>query len=66
MTAHKLLMSGPPGSLSAWQCRCACGKWETKVPDVGPWGNSTAKARIAQVQMAYGKHEKAARVKDAK
>ncbi len=60
-TQHKLLMEGPPGYLSRWTCRCSCGKWEGKVPDAGPFGRTTAKARIAQVEMAHGKHAKYAR-----
>jgi hypothetical protein len=26
------------------------------MPDIGPYGRTTAKARIAQVKMAYDKH----------
>ena len=63
---HKLLMEGPPGYLSRWTCRCSCGQWEGKVPDVGPFGRTSAKARIAQVEMAHGKHAKHACVSMAK
>ena len=59
-TQHKLLMDGPPGYLAQWTCKCSCGTWESKVPDVGPYGRTTAKARIAQVQMAHGKHVRGA------
>lgn len=64
-TQHKLLMDGPPGDLSRWSCKCSCGAWEGKVPDIGPYGRATAKARIAQVKMAHGKHVKAANAKAA-
>ena len=56
--AHKLLLNGPPGNLAAWVAKCSCGKWEAKMPAVGPYGKTTAKARIAQVTMAHGKHAK--------
>lgn len=58
MTAHKLKMDGPPGQLSAWRCWCSCGQWEAPMPAAGPYGRTTAKARIAQATMAHGKHEK--------
>lgn len=58
MAVHKLKMDGPPGQLSAYRCWCSCGQWESKMPDVGPWGRTTAKARIAQLRMAHGKHER--------
>lgn len=63
---HKLLSAGPPGSLSAWTWTCECTGWgPVTTPVVGPWGRSTAKARIAQVTMAHAKHVKAAKAKDA-
>jgi hypothetical protein len=33
------------------------------VPDVGPFARTTAKARVAQVEMAHGKHVRAAMAK---
>ena len=56
--AHRLKLDGPPGSLSQWVARCACGQWQAPMPAVGPYGHTTAKARIAQVTMAHGKHVK--------
>lgn len=61
--AHRIVIDGPPGNLRAQTWRCSCGKWESKVPDVGPWGRATNKARIAQVKMAHGKHVSAAEAK---
>ena len=58
---HKLLMNGPPGNLSAWVCKCSCGKWSAPMPAVGPYGRATARARIAQATMAHGKHAKHAK-----
>lgn len=55
---HKLIMDGMPGNLSATKWRCECGKWASDTPAVGAYGHKTAKARIAQVQMAHGKHIK--------
>jgi len=60
-TTHKILMSGPPGNLSAWVAKCSCGQWEAKMPAAGPYGRTTAKARIAQVTMAHGKHARFAK-----
>lgn len=60
-TQHKLELTGPPGSLSAWVCKCSCGNWQAPMPAVGPYGRTTAKARIAQVKMAHGKHAKFAK-----
>ncbi len=56
MTACKFVMEGSPGSLSSTVWRCACGGWQSKTPAVGPYGRTSAKARIAQVKMAWGKH----------
>ena len=55
---HKLIMDGGLGALSTIKWRCECGKWESATPNVGPYGRTTAKARIAQVEMAHGKHAK--------
>ena len=58
---HKLIPAGAPGNLSAWTWRCECGGWgPVPTPATGPWGRATAKARIAQVEMAHGKHVKGA------
>lgn len=55
---HKLIIDGAPLDLNAQTWKCECGRWESKVPAVGPYGATTSKARIAQVEMAYGKHLK--------
>lgn len=60
MTGHKLLSEGPPGNLSVWKWWCECGHWSSETPQFGPYGRTTAKARIAQVKMAHGKHVKGA------
>lgn len=60
---HRLNNSGTAGNLARWHWWCECGKWEAKTPAVGPFGNTSAKARIAQVEMAHGKHVRAARAK---
>jgi hypothetical protein len=54
---HKLIHEGPAWPLSSSSWRCECGEWgPVPTPAVGPYGNTTAKARIAQVEMAHGKH----------
>lgn len=60
---HRLQTTGPPGNLSAWTWRCECGAWSAETPARGPFGSTTSKARIAQVQMAHGKHVKFAAAK---
>lgn len=50
---HKLLQDGAPGS-HRW--RCACGQWSAETPAKGPYGRTTMRARIAQLNMAYAKH----------
>jgi hypothetical protein len=63
-TGHKLISDGPPGSLKSWTWRCECGGWgPVPTPDKGPFGSTTSKARIAQVEMAHGKHVKYALIK---
>ncbi|MFZ3082411.1 MAG: hypothetical protein WA157_06935 [Rhodoferax ferrireducens] len=55
---HKLMMTGPTGQLNSVIWRCECGQWESKTPAKGPYGRTSAKARIAQVKMAHGMHVK--------
>lgn len=50
---HKLLQDGAPGS-HRW--RCACGQWSAETPAKGPYGRTTMRARMAQLNMAYAKH----------
>lgn len=57
---HKLAVNGPPGNLSGWTWSCECGQWRAQTPERGPYGRTTAKARIAQAHMAHGKHARAA------
>lgn len=57
---HRLDTNGPAGNLSAWIWFCECGAWSTPTPDCGPYGRTSAKARIAQAKMAHGKHAKGA------
>jgi hypothetical protein len=61
MADHRLLFQGTPGNLDRAEWSCACGAWQQSgTPKVGPWGRTTNKARIAQVEMAHGKHVRAA------
>jgi hypothetical protein len=54
---HRLELVGMPGSKS-W--KCSCGGWARDVPAIGPYGRTSYKARIAQLNMAHGKHARAA------
>jgi hypothetical protein len=59
---HKLIFEGQPGSLEHSKWRCECGNWgPVATPALGPYGNKTSKARIAQVTMAHGKHAASAK-----
>lgn len=61
MSDHRLLFAGHPGDLTRSRWSCACGEWAMSgTPAVGPWGRTSPKARIAQVEMAHGKHVKGA------
>ena len=57
-TDHKLVISGNQLVLDGQVWKCSCGQWESPVPVVGSYGHTTAKARITQVNMAFGKHVK--------
>lgn len=60
---HKLIIDGEHGPMSSWVWRCECGLWVGLTPVFGAYGSSTAKAKIAKVEMAHGKHVKAVRAK---
>lgn len=55
----KPIIDGPFNDLSKQTYRCPCGEWSFAMPAVGPFGNTSAKARIAQAEMAFQKHVKA-------
>ncbi len=54
---HRLVPAGPVAS-GRW--RCECGAWTAVTPARGPFGRTTMRARIAQLNMAHGKHARAA------
>jgi hypothetical protein len=60
VVGHRLNFHGPAGNFAASRWWCECGKWESGAPARGPYGNTSARARIAQVEMAHGKHSRAA------
>ncbi len=62
---HRVRIEGSQLNLDTQVWKCECGQWESKVPAVGPYGATTAKARLAQVEMAHGKHARAAAKKAA-
>lgn len=55
---HSIEIVGDQLSLNRQIWKCSCGMWEMAVPAVGAYGHRTAKARIAQVDMGFGKHVK--------
>lgn len=61
---HKIVIEGSQLSLDSQLWKCECGQWESKVPAVGSYGATSAKARIAQIEMAHGKHARAAAAKN--
>lgn len=62
---HKIVITGNQLSLDGQVWKCSCGKWEMEVPSVGSFGHTTSKARITQINMAFGKHVKFTRAKVA-
>ena len=62
---HKIVITGNQLSLDGQVWKCSCGKWELPVPAFGSFGHATSKARITQVNMAFGKHVKFAASKAA-
>jgi hypothetical protein len=60
--SHTIEIVGDQLSLDRQTWKCSCGKWEMAVPAVGAFGHRSAKARIAQVDMGFGKHVKFAGV----
>lgn len=62
---HKIVITGNQLSLDGQVWKCSCGMWEMAVPTVGSFGHTTSKARITQINMAFGKHVKYAVAKVA-
>jgi hypothetical protein len=55
---HKIVITGNQLSLGSQVWKRSCGKWEMAVPTVGSFGHTTSKARITQINMAFGMHVK--------
>ncbi len=62
---HKIVITGNQLALDGQVWKCSCGKWEKAVPSIGSYGHTTSKARVTQINMAFGKHVRAA-IKKAK
>ena len=59
VSGHKFIFEFPlGGSLKEAKCSCECGNWSMCIPDVGAYGHTTSRARMAQVLMGHGKHTK--------
>lgn len=57
---HRLVPAGP---VSSGRWGCECGAWTGVTPARGPFGRTTMRARIVQLNMAHGKHARAAQIR---